>query len=432
MNKIPLEKLDLDVCYEKLESGLEVFVVPISGKKQVYASLTTKFGSKIQDFVPVGKNKMIKVPLGVAHFLEHQKFHMEDGSDPMAYFDGSGTEANAYTDQNETTYLFSGVNNALENLEYLLHYVASPYFTDESVEKEKGIIIEELKMYDDNPYQKLFQKSLFNTFKYVPSRYPVIGTIADIKKTTKEDLMTCYETFYHPSNMFLIVVGNIDPIDVIKIARKSELNQKHMNDTVTIKVKDYKETPRVDKEMEVLPMDVSIPKIAINYKLALGQFDAIERKKIQYYLSIIFENKFGSTSLFIDELRNDKVITDLPGFFPVNVGNYMMYVFNADTKEYDEFLKRFTHEMENLDITEEEFERKRKTLISGYIYVSDNVTSIAKKLNRQIIEYGKVLDDEYSLIKSLNCYEMKEYIKKLSFKNRSIVIIDHEKKNDDN
>lgn len=430
MNRIPLEKLDLDVCYEQLEGGLEVFVIKMEGMNQVYASLTTKFGSKIQEFVPAGKKKMIKVPLGVAHFLEHQKFHMKDGSDPMAFFDGSGTEANAFTDPNQTTYLFSGVNDALENLEYLMHYVASPYFTDESFEKEKGIIIEELKMYDDNPYQKLYQKCLFNTFKSVPSRYPVIGTIADIKKTTKEDLMTCYETFYHPSNMFLIVVGNIDPIEVIKVAKKSSLNKKHINDKPTIKVKDYKETPRVEKEKEILYMDVSIPKISINYKLALGQFDSIERKKIQYYLNIIFQNKFGSTSLFADELRNDRILTDLPGFFYVNVENYMMYVFDADTKEYDEFLKRFTKEMEDLDITEEEFERKRKTLISGYIYTSDNVKSMARKLNSQIIEFGKVLEDEYSLIKGLNYYEMKDYVKKISFKNRSIVIIDNEQADD--
>lgn len=424
MNKIPLEKVDLDVCYEKLESGLEIFVVKMDGMNQVYASLTTKFGSNIQDFVPAGKNKMIKVPLGVAHFLEHQKFHMEDGSDPMSFFDGSGTMANAYTSPEQTTYLFSGVNNIQANLEYLLYYVANPYFTDESVEKEKGIIIEELKMYEDNPYQKLYQKALFNTFKYVPSRYPVIGTIEDIKKTTKKDLMTCYKTFYHPSNMFLVVTGNVDPIEVIRVAKNSELNQKHLNEVVNIKIKDYKETPRVNKETEQLYMNVSVPKIAINYKLSLKQFDKIERKKIQYYLNIIFQNKFGSTSLFVDTLRNDKIITDIPDFFPVIVDDYLMYIFEAETKDYSEFLKRFTKEMEDLDITEEEFERKRKTIISAYIYTSDNVKSVAKKLNSQIIHFGTVLENEYSLIKNLNYYEMQDYIKKISFKNRSIITVE--------
>lgn len=431
MKKIPLSKYDLEVVYEKLESGLEVYVVKKDNVNGISASLTTPFGGNINEFIPIGQKKMEQVPLGVAHFLEHQMFHMEDDSDPMAFFSQNGAYANAMTGGERTSYIFSGTTNFSENLNYLLYYVASPCFTDESVEKEKGIIIEELKMYVDKPYSMLFQLSMKNCFKTEVLRQPTIGTISDIKKTTKEDLIKCYETFYHPSNMFLIVTGNVEPTEVIAIARDSKLNQEHKKDTpLEIKVKENHEPDKVVVEYDKVHMDVVIPKISINYKINISQFSDLERRKLLKYLIIIFSTKFGSVSPFLEEAKNDKIINDDISYSQFRVGDHLLILIEAETKEYDELLRRVEIEMSNLTITPEEFERKKKVLISNDIASSDNIYNLNDQLEHYIIHYHQVIAQNHDEIKALNYAEMREFIKKISLKNRSVVVIDCKKKNE--
>lgn len=427
MNKIPLSKLDIDVCHETLESGLQVYVVKKEDSNRNYIALTTRYGSDIVEFVPRGKHKMTKVPLGIAHFLEHQMFQMEDGSDPLEEFSKSGCDANAYTNNDQTCYLFSGVNDVVDNVKYLLKYVSEPYFTDETVEKEKGIIIEELKMYADNPDTVLYETILKNTIKELPTKYPVIGTINEIKKTTKEDLMTCYETFYHPSNMYLIVVGNIEPKEIIETARKSDFNQKHFNDKKEkVQIKCYSEPKKVVKEYEKKYLDVILPKVAMTFKLNIEQFSDIEKRKLYKYLSIFFTSKFGSSSLFLDQIRKDGVVKDILYIDHLKIDNYLLYMITTETKDYSNFIQLLKQEMENIIISEEEFERKRKVLISSYIYISDHVDSIANLLDNDIYEYNQVHGDWYQFMKDLSYEEMKKMLKVIDFTNYNTVVIANE------
>ena len=160
MKKRPLNNLDLTVYEETLSNGLRVYVIPKENGNGIYATFSTNFGSNVEEFSVNGKKKMCKVPLGVAHFLEHQMFEQEDGIDPMKFFEDRGAMTNAYTSNTKTTYLFSGPDHFKENINYLLDFVQNPYMTDETVEKEKGIIIQELGMYENNPYFKLRSGSL--------------------------------------------------------------------------------------------------------------------------------------------------------------------------------------------------------------------------------------------------------------------------------
>ena len=139
-----LEKLDLNLYEETLQNGLKVYVIPKDNVNSIYATFSTKFGSVFKEFVPNGDKKMIDVPLGVAHFLEHKMFEQEDEKDPFTFYSERGCDANANTSNYKTTYLFSGSNSFEENINYLLDYVQKPYFTDENVEKEKGIIEQEI------------------------------------------------------------------------------------------------------------------------------------------------------------------------------------------------------------------------------------------------------------------------------------------------
>ena len=227
MIKKTISKLNIDVYNETLDNGLNIYLVPINIKNGIYVTFNTKYGSLINEFIPIGKKDYVKVPDGIAHFLEHKVFEQEDGVDPFSYFSERGADCNANTSNYKTTYLFSGTNYYLDNLMYLLKYVTSPYFTDSNVNKEKGIITEEIKMYDDDPYSKLYDTILFNCFCKNNMRIPVIGTKESINKITKEDLYTCYNTFYNPANMFLVVVGNIDTKETISVVKEFYKTKKY-------------------------------------------------------------------------------------------------------------------------------------------------------------------------------------------------------------
>src|SRR5699024_2200510 len=180
-------------------------------------SYATRFGSEITNFIPDGEKKACKVTDGIAHFLEHKMFEQETGEDPFTYFSQSGTGANASTSYNSTQYICYGTKNFLDNLRYLIRFVNAPYYTDSNVEKEKGIIAEELKMYADLPDVQLESRLRQNVYHVHPRRVDIGGTVDEINKITKEDLYLCYRNFYSPNNMFLLVVGNFSVDDAIKV-----------------------------------------------------------------------------------------------------------------------------------------------------------------------------------------------------------------------
>jgi len=222
MKSFELTKLDLELYHEELNNGLNIYIVPKTNVNNVYVTFTTKFGSKHQSFVPFNEKKMIKVPDGVAHFLEHKLFEQEDGHNPFAFFAESGASSNANTSNHKTTYLFSCSTKLEENLEFLLDFVQTPYFTKENVNKEKGIIEQEIKMYQDNPFFVLYEKSVYNSIVKHPIKIPILGTMESITKIEKEDLYTCYNTFYHPNNMILVITGNVKTESILEIKKNNQ------------------------------------------------------------------------------------------------------------------------------------------------------------------------------------------------------------------
>src|SRR5574344_1024578 len=240
MKKKTIKGIDLDVYHEILDNGLDIYIIPNHSVNNTYATYSTRYGGMHNDFIPNGEKKMTSVPKGIAHFLEHKMFEQENDADVFKFFSERGSDANANTNYRKTTYLFSGPNAFYENLEFLLDYVEKPYFTDENVEKEKGIIIEELEMYEDRPYSRLVNTCMYNALIEHPMKYPFIGTKKSVNSITKEDLYKCYNTFYHPSNMFIVVTGNVDPDQVLEVIRKHESVRK-LDKVKPIKLKEYKE-----------------------------------------------------------------------------------------------------------------------------------------------------------------------------------------------
>ncbi|MHB9145279.1 MAG: EF-P 5-aminopentanol modification-associated protein YfmH [Symbiobacteriia bacterium] len=194
----------------RLDSGLSVYVLPKPGFARKYATFATHYGSVDSEFVVPGEPTPTRVPDGIAHFLEHKLFEEEKGN-VFDDFAKLGATTNAYTDYTTTTYLFSCVDNFPEAFEVLLNFVQHPYFTDENVAKEKGIITQELLMYRDDPENRVRTGMMEALFSRHPIRVDIGGTPESVSRITKEELYRCYRTFYHPSNMALFVVGDVDP-----------------------------------------------------------------------------------------------------------------------------------------------------------------------------------------------------------------------------
>lgn len=201
----------------KHSSGLEVYIIPKKDYSNTFAVFGTKYGSVDSEFIVPGENEKTVVPDGIAHYLEHKMFDQPDGSNVFDKFSRYGGNANAFTSFNITAYLFSATSNVEKNLETLMDYVQSPYFTEESVEKEQGIIGQEIRMYDDSGSWKLFFNFLECLYHNYPVKKNIAGTVESISHITADYLYKCYNTFYNLSNMAIVVAGNVDAAKISNV-----------------------------------------------------------------------------------------------------------------------------------------------------------------------------------------------------------------------
>ena len=421
MKKTKIEKLKLEVYEETLDNGLEIYIIP-KNCNNIYATFSTKYGSNNDEFVPLNETKMKSFPLGIAHFLEHKMFEMEDGRDPFEIYSNNGADANANTSNYKTTYLFSGPEFFKENINFLLDYVQKPYFTDQNVEKEKGIIIQEIKMYQDDPYSVIYEKGIYNSFIKHPIKIPVIGDIENVKKITKEDLYACYNTFYNPGNMFIVVTGNVDPQEVVEIIKQNQKTKK-FEKFKKIKQKEYDEPDKIEKATETIKMDINTPKLTINYKINYKKLN-LDLREIQNYLSIITDINLGSTSILNEELKNNNIITSDIDFTFIYTDKHILLTILGETEKTELLSSKIEEKMNNLEITEEEFERKKLSTISSYIFMSDNIFSMNEKVMNNVIKYNEIKKDEIEYIKNLDFNNAKKLIEKLDLSNKCKVIIE--------
>lgn len=208
------------------ESGLHCIVIPKRGYYKKHATFATEYGSVDNEFVIPGESEPKKVPDGIAHFLEHKLFEQKDGS-VMDKFAALGSRPNAFTSFNQTVYLFSCTDMFRENFDLLLNFVQNPFITEESVEREKGIIGQEINMYQDDPGWRVTFNLLKAFYEKHPVRNDIAGSIESIQKIDRDTLYKCYETFYHPSNMVITVVGDVDHQQVFDQVEKNIGNQRN-------------------------------------------------------------------------------------------------------------------------------------------------------------------------------------------------------------
>ncbi len=308
MKKIAFQQLNETLYHEKMNNGLEVYILPKEGFNKTFATFTTKYGSIDNHFVPLNKEKSEIVPDGIAHFLEHKLFEKEDG-DVFQQFSQQGAAANAFTSFTRTAYLFSSTSQVDRNLETLMDFVQEPYFSKETVEKEKGIIGQEITMYDDNPDWRLYFGTIENMYHNHPVKIDIAGTIDSIHEISKDDLYLCYETFYHPSNMLLFVVGNVNPDEVMKQIKTNQ-DAKEFAPEQAIERHFENEPDTVAKKERVIHMPVQTPKCMVGIKDLPIKLENKERLKRELVLQLMFDMLFGRSSNGYRDLYDQGLIDD--------------------------------------------------------------------------------------------------------------------------
>ncbi len=423
MEKKSYNGLDLNVYEEVLDNGLRIFISPIP-RHTIHARITTFFGGSVLEFKMDESKDFIKVPGGIAHFLEHKMFEKEDGVDPLSIYENNGASGNAFTNEFVTAYHFTGAGHFYENLETLLKCVHEPYFTDENVLKEKGIISQEKKQDLDNPFSIVYDRSLVNTFHNLDFKNTVLGSLEDINSITKEDLYNCYNTFYHPSNMILTISGDVAPDEVIKFIK--EFYKKYdfkKRPKVEIKHKDEPES--VVKDKDIIYMDNLSKEILISYKVKKPNYiKDVYLNKI--YFSFLLDMKFGAISQVVDVFaKNKNLISSVSSYLEV-VDDYYVILFNATVKDgEDEVIDLIDKTIKDFDFNEEDFNLIKKAVLNSTVLSTENSTGICNMISNQVYFYGKPIYDMYDKLKKLDFETFKKSIQNINLNNRSVVILDN-------
>lgn len=384
MDKITFDQLQEELYYEKLDNGLDVYILPKKGFNKTYATFTTKYGSIDNHFLPPGKEEYVKVPDGIAHFLEHKLFEKEDG-DVFQQFSKQGASANAFTSFTRTAYLFSSTSNVEMNLETLIDFVQDPYFTEKTVEKEKGIIGQEITMYDDNPDWRLYFGLIENMFKNHPVKIDIAGTIESISHITKDMLYECYETFYHPSNMLLFIVGPVDPDQIMTQVRDNQSK------------KDYKEMPEIKRQFEeepseaakkkkVLEMNVQTSKCLVGIKSSTANQSGKEMLKNELSLNVLLDILFGKSSEQYSTLYSEGLIDDTFSFDYTQEQGFGFAMVGGDTNDPDRLAetlqKMLLDAREKGTISQETLDRTKKKKIGAFLRAVNSPEYIANQFTR--------------------------------------------------
>jgi len=249
-----------------LSNGLEVYICVRPGFTKKIGMFGTKYGSINNDFVDISTGKRVVMPDGVAHFLEHKLFEKE-GENSLDLFSKEGISSNAYTSFDHTVYFFETIDKFKKGLEMLIELVKTPYFTVENVKKEQGIIGQEISMYDDDPNFNVYFNALRAMYINHPIRIDIAGTIESISKIDKDILYSCYNTFYNPNNMFIVIVGDVNVEDTVNIIEtKVKLYEKNIKSEKVMKFGVSEPTNILQKKIEKV-MGIYMPQISIGYKL---------------------------------------------------------------------------------------------------------------------------------------------------------------------
>lgn len=366
-------KVKEKVYIEKLENGLTVMIIPKKGIQKKYMIWGTHYGSNESSFVVPGEEEVTTVPNGVAHFLEHKLFEQENGTNSLDVLTALGVEANAYTTNDHTAYLFECTDNFYEAMDELMDYVQHPYFTDENVEKEKGIIGQEIMMYDDYPDWRVYLNAMQAMYHNNPVKIDIVGTIETISKIDKEILYKCYQTFYNPSNMTMVLCGDFEPEKLLEEVKKRLVDTKASGEIKRV----YPEEPEeIVQEKIEQKLEVSQALYTIGIK-DTGKCDVKKHMAMEILLNLII----GRSSNLYKELYNEGIIYAQPSLEYEFTNIYAHALISGQSNEPEKVYQKFKEEVNRLKtegINEEDAKRMKKMIYGGYVKEFDDVVDIAR------------------------------------------------------
>ena len=361
---------------EKLENGLTVMIIPKKNIQKKYVMWATHYGSIDNKFIIPGEKEETFVPDGIAHFLEHKLFEQENGTNSLDTLTKLGVNANAYTTNDHTAYLFEATDNFYEALDELMDYVQHPYFTDENVEKEKGIIGQEIMMYDDSPEWVVYMNAVKCMYKNSPVRIDIAGTKESIAKIDKDVLYKCYNTFYNPSNMVMCFSGDFVPEELIEEVKKRLVEKPKQGEIKRI----YEEEPEKIVQKEIKDkMEVSIPIFVIGIKDKKPEKEEIIKKHIA--IEILFNLLIGKSSELYKKLYEEGLLMSEPYMDYEFTKEYAFGTITGQSKNPDRIMKEILKEIEILKengINQENFNRIKNMLYGTTIKEFNNVQDIAR------------------------------------------------------
>ena len=413
------EKLYID----KLDNGLTVMLLPKKGTHKKYMIWGTNYGSNDSTFIVPGEEEQTTVPNGVAHFLEHKLFEQENGTNSLDVLTALGADANAYTTNDHTAYLFETMDNFYEAMDELMDYVQHPYFTDENVEKEKGIIGQEINMYNDYPDWKVYLNAINAMYHNHPVKIDIVGTVETVNAIDKEILYKCYKTFYNPSNMLLVISGDFVPEEMMEEIKKRLIDTKASGEIKRI----YPEEPEEIVQAKIEEnLSVSRPLYVIGIKdkrekCSVESKNEIVKKHIA--IEILLNLIIGRSSNLYKKIYNEGLTSGQPSLDYEFAKDYAHILISGKSENPEKIYDLFKQEiakMKEQGINESDFERIKKMIYGGYIREFDDVANISRMF---LADYFKGINsfDYLEEIEGVNV-EYTEQVLKNVFKEEKMII----------
>lgn len=399
MTRIDYPNIGETLYCGELPNGLRIRVVPKPGFNSFYAVFGTNYGGAMRRFELDGN--MIDTPAGVAHFLEHKMFDLPNGDNALNMLSANGADPNAFTSSGVTCYYFRCTTKFEQNLRLLLHFVSTPWFTPETVEKEQGIIGQEIRMVEDSPSNVLYYNLLKCLYDHHPIRDEVAGTVESIAEISDKTLYDCHKAFYAPSNMILCVEGDVDPEQIYEIA-KEELSAERS----PVPHADYgaQEGP-LPREMHMeKSMEVSMPLFAIGAKISdLGLKDRL-------IATLSLRLLYGASSPFYSRLYADGILNrDFDADTDYSAGTSML-MFSGESPDPDKVLEEIIREADELRISDEYFERTKKAALGGRLRSLEDFDNVCVGLLIDLID-GYCSFDAPAMFEEISKSECEQFIK---------------------
>ncbi|MFK5883810.1 MAG: pitrilysin family protein [Candidatus Izemoplasma sp.] len=400
MKKYSYNHINEELFHLRLTNGLNVYLLPKNDYSKTYVTFTTKFGS-INLEVKDTKGNITALPSGIAHFLEHKLFE-RNGEDISRYFAENGASVNAFTQNSKTTYLFSATSNIYQNLDLLMDLVQKPQFSTKGIDKEKGIIAQEIKMYDDDPTTVSYMGILNNLFPSHPIKNDILGTIDTINTIDKEILEIAHNAYYSPSNMVLFLAGNFNLDKVVTHLTKNQLDYKYSAKYFPV----VEETPEIMSDIiqeRTIELDIVVPSFLMGIKELPKNINKDNLIKKELTFSILMDMFIGRSTKNFQSLITKGLINDTFGIDITFEDTYGFFLIGSETKVPEKLEKVLFNMFKNMrqhTFEEEKFNRSKKQIIGGFIHALNSLEFIANQFTKYYY-FNQSLFDVLDILESI-------------------------------